>query len=39
VHWRERQVTQISRRSNRWDPAVDTAAAKLAKVLQWLSER
>ena len=39
VHWRERQVTQISRRSNRWEPAVDTAAAKLAKVLQWLSER
>ena len=39
VQWRERQVTQISRRSNRWDPAVDTAAAKLAKVLQWLSTR
>jgi hypothetical protein len=27
---------QISRRSNRWDPLVDSAAGKLLKVLQWV---
>lgn len=30
------QVVQISRRSNRLNPAVDTAAMKLAKVLEWM---
>lgn len=30
------QVIQLSRRSNRWNPAFDTAAAKLAKVLEWV---
>jgi hypothetical protein len=33
------QVVQISRRSNRLNPAVDTAATKLAKVLEWLRGR
>ncbi|MGC4174488.1 hypothetical protein [Demequina sp.] len=30
---------QISRRSNHLDPAVDTAALKLAKVMHWLETR
>lgn len=29
-------VVQISRRSNRLNPEVDTAATKLAKVLEWM---
>lgn len=29
-------AVQISRRSNRWNPAIDTAALKLLKVHQWL---
>jgi hypothetical protein len=31
-----RPAIQVSRRSNRWNPAVDTAAIKLAKVLEWI---
>jgi hypothetical protein len=34
-----RTAIQISRRSNRLDPATDTAALKLGKVLQWLATR
>lgn len=34
--WRNRAVWQISRRSNRLDPNVDTAASKLGKVIAWL---
>ncbi|MBD2772252.1 hypothetical protein [Iningainema tapete] len=34
--WRNRQVIQVSRRSNRWNAAIDTAATKLTKVLTWL---
>jgi hypothetical protein len=30
------QGTQLSRRSNRLDPIIDTAATKVLKVLQWL---
>ncbi len=30
------KVLQLSRRSNRLNPAIDTAALKVAKVLQWL---
>ena len=30
---------QLSRRSNRLDPAIDTAALKVAKVVQWLREQ
>lgn len=37
VTWRDRPATQISRRANRWDPADDTAALKLKKVLAWLA--
>lgn len=35
----ERPATMISRASNRWDPARDTAALKLLRVLQWLREQ
>ncbi|OZF26326.1 hypothetical protein CH295_27040 [Rhodococcus sp. 14-2483-1-2] len=31
--------TQLSRRSNRLDPAIDTAATKVLKVLKWLNEQ
>jgi hypothetical protein len=34
--WRGNPAVQISRRSNGWNPAVDTAAGKLLKVLQWM---
>lgn len=34
--WRDQQVIQVSRRSNRWNAAIDTAATKLTKVLTWL---
>jgi hypothetical protein len=34
--WQNRSALQVSRRSNRWAPGVDTAANKLAKVLTWL---
>lgn len=36
VNWRNRQVIQVSRRSNRWNATIDTAATKLSKVLEWL---
>lgn len=36
TQWQNRAVLQISRKSNRWNPATDTAAAKLLKVLDWL---
>jgi hypothetical protein len=36
TQWQSRSVLQISRKSNRWNPAVDTAAAKLLKVLDWV---
>src|SRR5260370_2040018 len=31
--WREKPALQVSRRSNRWNAATDTAALKLAKVI------
>ena len=34
-----RQAVQLSRRSNRLNPASDTAALKLVKVLEWLRSR
>ncbi|MEU7692553.1 hypothetical protein [Microbispora hainanensis] len=34
-----RVAIQLSRRSNRLNPAVDTAAIKLVKVIQWLRTR
>ena len=39
VTWHDRATTQISRRSYGWNPAEDTAALKLAKVLEWLATR
>jgi len=35
-NWQNRSAIQISRRSNRLNPAIDTAATKLAKVISWL---
>ncbi len=39
ANWRDRQAIQLSRKSNRWDPTRDTAALKLAKVLEWLRKQ
>jgi len=39
ITWRERSAIQLSRRSRQWNPAVDTAAAKLLKVLEWVKSR
>ena len=36
---REGPATQVSRRSKPWNPATDTAATKLAKVLDWIRTR
>lgn len=33
----QRPAVQASRRSNRWNPAADTAARKLLKVIKWLN--
>src|SRR5688500_13417854 len=33
--WRGKKALQVSRRSRRWNAAADTAALKLAKVLEW----
>src|SRR4051794_31112014 len=35
-NWRGKNALQVSRKSNRWNATVDTAALKLAKVLEWL---
>jgi hypothetical protein len=37
--WHNRQALQVSRRSNRWNPATDSAAMKLAKVLDWVRKQ
>lgn len=37
--WRGQQVIQVSRRSNRWNAAIDTAATKLIRVLGWLKSQ
>jgi hypothetical protein len=34
--WYDRAALQVSRKSNRWNPATDTALLKLLKILQWL---
>jgi hypothetical protein len=39
VTWNSASATQVSRRSNRMNAAVDTAAIKLTKVLQWTRSR
>jgi hypothetical protein len=35
--WQDRPALQLSRRSNRWDPRIDTAGLKAMKVLAWLA--
>ena len=37
--WQDRAAVQVSRRSNRLDPNVQTAAIKLEKVLEWIRTR
>jgi hypothetical protein len=37
--WQGREAVQLSRRSNRWDPTIDTAALKAMKVMAWLASR
>lgn len=37
--WEGHPAIQLSRRSNRWHPATNTAAKKALKVLQWLQGR
>jgi hypothetical protein len=39
TEWQNRKVLQISRRSNHLDPTTDTAAIKLAKVVDWLGKQ
>lgn len=39
VQFRDRPAIQLSRRSNRLNPATDTALLKLQKVLRWLNNR
>lgn len=39
TEWRGRPAIQVSRRSNRLNPATDTAATKLAKVLEWVRSK
>jgi hypothetical protein len=34
----DRPAAQVSRRSNRWNPALDTATLKLMRVLRWFAE-
>jgi hypothetical protein len=35
--WQNRPALQLSRRSNGWNPAVDSAALKAEKVITWLA--
>jgi len=37
MDWQNRSALQISRRSNHWDSATDTAALKAVKVLEWFA--
>ena len=39
TQWQGRVTIQISRRSNRLNPAVNTAASKLAKVIEWVKSQ
>ena len=39
TEWRGRPALQLSRRSNHWNAATDTAALKALKVLTWLASR
>jgi hypothetical protein len=39
ARFRGKAAVQISRRSNKLNPAIDTASLKLLKVLQWMKAR
>lgn len=39
TEWRNRPALQLSRRSNHWSAATDTAALKAVKILTWLASR
>lgn len=39
VDWRGQPALQLSRRSNRWNPAIDNAALKAEKVVTWFAGR
>ncbi|MGX4690706.1 hypothetical protein [Streptomyces sp. JNUCC 63] len=39
VTWRDRSALQISRRSNRRDRAVDTAALKAERICRWFADQ
>lgn len=34
--WEKKSAIQVSRKSKAWDPLTDTAATKLAQVLEWI---
>lgn len=37
--WQDRPALQLSRRSNRWNPAIDNAANKAERMITWLADR
>ena len=39
MKWQEQDCIQVSRKSNKLDPSVDTAATKLAKVIEWINSK
>ena len=39
VEWQSRPALQLSRRSNGWNPSLDTAALKAAKVMSWFADQ
>lgn len=39
MKWQEQDCIQVSRKSNKLDPNVDTAATKLAKVIEWINSK
>lgn len=39
VDWQGRPALQLSRRSNRWNPAIDTSALKAEKVITWFTTK
>ncbi len=39
TEWQKRSCIQVSRKSNRLDPSIDTAATKLIKVIEWINSK
>ena len=39
MEWQKMNCVQVSRRSNKLDPSIDTAATKLVKVIEWIKSR